>query len=473
MRKHAYRLLSAQPAKKKAKKLVGIAKLVGLDVKLSRSQEIVARLMGYDDWADLLRWVKDRPQEGVSDQLLPPAASKARERYQLAILSNEFGIDEFPEASSILEALAPTGGTEGKNWPSVKKLGLRLTEEDDVWLQEAMALVRQFDIAARFLYGIVPANRALEASHPLTHIKFQRITGKRFRVKTDTSPGHVVEWVAMGCAVGEPLTQEQREEVGCRAEEAHEAFRKLDVMIRNLGSAPMMAPIDWTFLMLYRQATSRGDKKYFSAVCPEPWLHIGFDLPGFTFCPENEWGASRALPLQLGLRREFLDAGWTESGSEWRVTFRDGNSAKEEIVVRADTAGEAVAWCVAARAALRLVKGQTVSLISLLSVSGPNGIADRNQALFEAKAHPIIRRGKLVDSGRLRIRGKEKASYADRSRGANQWITKFLRRSIAPATKMSLTGRPTRCRRLSGLSPKSGYTLQISGRGWRKPSRWP
>ena len=410
MHRHAYRLLSAQPAKKKAKKLVGIVKLMGFDIKLSRSQEIIARLMGYDDWTELLRLVEDDPRGGVSDQMLAPSAAKAREEHQVAVLSAEFGIDQ-SGAYSVLQALSPTGEASGRDWPSIEKFGLRLADEDEAWLQEAMELVRRFDAAARPLYGIVPADKALQARCPLTHIKFQKVTSTRFHRKTDTTSEQVVEWVVAGCPTNAPLTKEEREEVSRRVEDAHDAFRRLDAMIRSLGLAPMLAPIDWTFLMLYRHVVSGGDKKYFAAVCPEPWLHIGFDLPRFTFNPENEWNAARALSLQLAMRREFLDAGWTGAGSEWRVTFRDGNSAKEDVVVPADNAGVAVAWCAAARAALRLVKNQAVSSISLLSVSGPNGTADRDQALSEAKSHPILRRGNLLDPEQLRIRGKKGAPH--------------------------------------------------------------
>lgn len=95
------------------------------------------------------------------------------------------------------------------------------------------------------------------------------------------------------------------------------------------------------------------------------------------------------------------------------MTFRDGNSAKEELIIRAAGAGAAFAWCAAARAALRLVKGQTVSSISLLSVLGPDGPADPEMALLEAKSAPIIRRGNLLGSERLRVRGRRPSPSAE------------------------------------------------------------
>lgn len=408
MQRHAYRLNSNSFAKKKAKKLVGIVELMGFELKVSRAQEIVARQMGYDDWAELLRATKESPESGVSDQMLPTKAAKAREKHQLKILADEFGIDEFPDARSILDALAPTGEVRSGRRPSVDKLGLYLTEADEAWLQDSMNLIRRFDAAVRPLYALSPHGAGSAIKHPLTHIKIQRVIGDRMpKKKTDTTPSQIVEWVAASFPTEAPLTGAKLDEVTKRAEEACEAFFELDNSIRSLGMAPMLAPVDWVFLMLYRSAVHSGDTSYFTAVCPEPWLHIGFDLPKFTFNPENEWNASRALSLQLALRREFLDAGWTGDGPEWQVTFRDGNSAKEKLVVPAVSAGAAFAWCAAARAALRLAKDQTVSSISLLSIVGPDGSADPDKALLEAKSHSIIRRGNLLNSVRLRVRGRK------------------------------------------------------------------
>jgi hypothetical protein len=172
----------------------------------------------------------------------------------------------------------------------------------------------------------------------------------------------------------------------------------------------MLAPINWTFLMLFRAHSSAGGNSFYTAISPEPWLHIGFDLPGFCFNPENEWNASRALALQLALRREFLDSGWTGEGDEWEVTFRDGNSAKEDIKVRAESAGAAYAWAAAARGALRIAKQQTASSISLVSVIGSDGPADIEQALAAAANETVIRRGKLLSANKLRVRGQRKAA---------------------------------------------------------------
>jgi hypothetical protein len=171
----------------------------------------------------------------------------------------------------------------------------------------------------------------------------------------------------------------------------------------------MLAPIDWTFLRLFRSHVDAGDRSFYTAINAEPWLHIGFDLPG-VICPENEWNASRALALQLALRREFFDSGWTGDGPEWEVTFRDGNSAKEDIRVRADSASAAYAWAASARGALRIAKQQTVSSISLVSVIGPDGAVSPEQTLAIAKNETVIQRGKLLDAAKLKIRGLRKAA---------------------------------------------------------------
>lgn len=412
MHPHAYRLLTDSLAKKKAKKLVEIVELMGFDLKLSRAQELVAKLMGYAGWAELVHVTRQVPERGVPDQMLQPKVAEARRKRQRTLLADEFGIDE-SDAEGILAALAPTGEAQGLHWPSVDKLGLQLTEEDVAWLDASMELVRQFDTAVRPLYKMSPAPTSAvdpHGVHGLTHVRVAiTVPGKTERVVRNTRPSDIVGWVARGFPAEAPLVGEMLAEVTSRAEAACRIFAELDGRIRALGQAPMLVPVDWTFLMLYRARVS-GDVSHYTALCPEPWLHIGFDLPDFCFNPENEWNASRALSLQIALRREFLDAGWTGCGPEWRVTFREGNSAREELVVRASTAGAACVWVAAARAALRLVKHQAVGVVSLLSIVGPDGAVNPELALIAAADEPIIRRGKLLRADQLRVRRRRKAA---------------------------------------------------------------
>lgn len=409
MHPHAYRLLTDSPAKKKAKKLVEIVELMGFDLKLSRAQELVAGLMGYADWAELVSVTREAPERGVPDQMLPPKAAAARRKRQGALLAEEFGIEDWA-ADGILTALAPTGEAEGHRRPSIDKLGLRLTEEDMAWLDESMRLVREFDAAVRPLFSFSTAPAGSARPRGLTHVRLQRtVHGRRKWRHEDTSAADIVAWVADGFPEDAPLSGDKLAEATARAEDAYRIFATLDARIRELGPAPMLAPVDWVFLMLYRSSVS-GARAHYTALCPEPWLHIGFDLPGFCFSPENEWNASRALALQLALRREFLDAGWTGDGPEWCVVFREGNSAKEELVVRAATAGAACAWVAAARAALRLAKHQSVGVVSLLSVVGPDGAVDVDLALEAAVAEPIVQRDKLLGPDRLRVRARRKAA---------------------------------------------------------------
>ena len=414
MHPHAYRLLTDSPAKKKAKKLVEVVELMGFELKLSRAQEIVARLLGYDDWAELVRVTREAPDRGVPDQMLPPKAAEARQKRQCALLAEEFDIDP-AFTNSVLAALAPTVEGHGLDWPSVEKLRLRLADEDIVWLEESMALVREFDAAIRPLYNLSSApDNALTSyrSHGLTHVRTEiTVPGKRNRRRSGTTtPADIVGWITRGFPEDQPLAGEQLADVTTRAETACRVFGALDARIRALGAAPMLAPIDWTFLMLYRSSVSTGNRHYYTALNPEPWLHIGFDLPGFCFNPENEWNASRALALQLALRREFLDAGWSGEGEEWLVTFREGNSAKEMLTVRAASAGAAYAWVAASRAALRMAKQETMSSVSLISIESPDGAVAPEQALAAAAHEAIIRRGKLLSSTQLRVRGRRKAA---------------------------------------------------------------
>ena len=406
MRLHTYHLLTDSPAKKKAKKLIEIVALMGFHIKLSRAQELVARLMGYGDWSVLLRTTRAAPERGVPDQMLPPKAATERREFQIALLAREFSI-EASAAETLLEALVPTGESSGVDWSMIERLGLRLNDEDVAWFEESMNLVREFDTAVRPLYALsnFPENG-------LTHVRLETVVPGRRKLynRRTTTPDDIVNWVANCFPENAPLAGEQLAEVKNRAEMACQSFSALDARIRGLGPAPMLAPINWTFLMLFRAHWGTGSKSFYSAINPEPWLHVGFDLPGFCFNPENEWNASRALALQMALRREFLDSGWTGDGDEWEVTFRDGNSAKEDIRVRAKSAGAASAWAAAARGALRIAKQQTVSSISLISVVGPDGSVDPGQALSIAVNESVIRRGKLVGASKLRVRGHRKAA---------------------------------------------------------------
>ncbi|MBI2240789.1 MAG: hypothetical protein HYU59_08305 [Magnetospirillum gryphiswaldense] len=411
MHPHAYRLLTDSPAKKKAKKLVEIVGLMGFELKLSRAQEITAQLMGYEDWAELVRVTREAPERGIPDQMLPANAATARQERQSTLLAEELHIDTW-DANSILVALAPTGEGHGMDWPTVEKLGLRLVDEDLAWLEESMALVREFDAAVRPLYGLSGAYAHDLRIHGLTHVRVQIVKpGKRKMGNVhNTTPADIVSWVADGFPVDLPLTGELLADVTARAETACQTVATLDARIHALGAAPMLAPINQTFLMLFRSGTSKDGKHFYSALNPEPWLHIGFDLRGFCFCPENEWNASRALALQLALRREFLDAGWTGLGGEWTVTFREGNSAKETLTVRAASAGSAYAWVAASRGAIRMAKKETVSSVSLVSVTGPDGAVEPELALAAAVNEAVIRRGKLLKPTQLRVRGRRKAA---------------------------------------------------------------
>lgn len=410
MHPHAYRLLTESPAKKKAKKLVEIVGLMGFELKLSRAQEITAQLMGYDDWAELSRETREAPERGIPDQMLPAKAATARQERQSALLAEELHIDTW-DASSILAALAPTGEGHGRDWPTVERLGLRLTEEDLAWLEDSMALVREFDAAVRPLYSLSNASET-HGVYGLTHVRVQIVEpGRRMRRNTkNTMPADIVGWVSQSFPANRPLAGELLADVTVRAEMACRTCAALDARIRALGAAPMLAPIDWTFLMLFRASVGSGDAHHYTALSPEPWLHIGFDLPGFCFNPENEWNASRTLALQLALRREFLDAGWTGLGDEWTITFREGNSAKETLTVRAASAGSAYAWVAASRGAIRIAKKETVSSVSLVSVAGPDGVVEPELALAAAVNEIIIRRGKLLKPTQLRVRGRRKAA---------------------------------------------------------------
>lgn len=406
MHLHTYRLFNESFAKKKAKKLIEIVELMGFTIKLSRAQELVARLMGYDNWSELIHITRNVPERGTPDQMLSPKLIALRRQFQIPLLMEEFGIDEW-DADILITALAPTGEVNGGVAQIIERLGLRLTAEDASWLEESMALVHAFDAAARPLYSL-----GTERDKGLTHVRLENLVmgRQKFYNRRPTLPEDIVDWIARGFPEDAPLAGKVLDQAVQYANEAHRAFFLLDARIRALGPAPMIAPIDWTFLMLFRAHVGAGEKSYFTALSPEPWLHIGFDLPHFFVNPENEWNASRALSLQLALRREFLDSGWTGLGPEWEVTFRDGNSSQEDIKVRALSAGAACAWAAAARGALRIAKQQIITTFSLVSIVGEDGLVDRESALASAINETVVRRGKLIDAAKLRIRGQRKVA---------------------------------------------------------------
>lgn len=403
MKSDVYRLTTDTIAKKKAKKLVDIVDLMGFEIKLSRSQELIARLMGYDDWSELKHLTRTEPGVGIPDQMLPPRLATKRRKYQEKLLAEEFGVESWG-TSSLLRALSPTGEVTGLDFPLIQKLGLRLTDEDLAWHEKSMRLVRQFDSEIRPLYGM-----SRDPHNALTQVSLQNhVPGKRkLRNRQPTRAEDIVRNVLQSFPDGSSPTAEALQELENRAERACKVFFELDARIRDLGMAPMLAAVDWVFLKLFRAHVS-GGKEFYTALAPEPWLHIGFDLPHFCFSPGNEWGASRALALQLALRREFLDAGWSPEGDPWVVTFREGNSSKEEMTVTAASAGNAFAWVAAARGAIRIAKGQSPGVISLVSALGQDGAADPEQTLLEAQGAAIVKRGKLVEGSRLRIRGRKK-----------------------------------------------------------------
>lgn len=399
MRSDVYRLTTDTLAKKKAKKLVDIVDLMGLVIKLSRAQEIIARLMGYENWSELQYLTRTEPERGIPDQMLSPPLATKRRKHQEALLVEELGFDS-TRSYSLLQALVPTGEAVGLDPPLIKDLGLRLADEDLAWHEDSMKLIRQFDAEIRPFYRM-----SRDPHNALTHISLQNyLAGQRsLRNRHPTSPAQIVHQVVRSFPEGCPPSPAFLEEIEIGAQHACRAFFELDDRIRLLGAAPMLAPVDWVFLKLFR-AHVGGAKAVVTALSPEPYLHIGFDLPNFRFGPENEWVASKALALQLALRREFLDAGWLPEGDPWDVTFREGNASKEEMTVLARTAGEAFAWVAAARGAIRIAKGQKPGIISLVSTHGGGSASDPEQTVLDARNTTVVKRGKLIDGSRLRTR---------------------------------------------------------------------
>lgn len=410
MQRDVYRLNSLDHAKKKAKKLVSIVDLMGIDLKLTKGQEVVAGLMGYENWTELAQTTKNSPDAGTPDQMLDPAMAKRRLDRQIELIEHEFKLDPWT-AHDLLAILAPTGNPLTATQKRIDDLGLRIDQDDVMWLQQSMDLVKDFDGAARNLYSIV-GTMLKQYPNPqcyFTHVSVHRNSGDRVH-HTDTTPDDIIESVAMWFPDKAPLAGKALTDVESCADIVCRSFSNLNDRIRSLGDAPILAPIDWTFMMLWRNHTSQGEASYFTPICAEPVLHLGFDMPDFCFNAEIEHRASEVMALYLAMRREFLDAGWNGTGQEWDITFRDGNSAKENIRIYAESAGAACAWAAAARAALRLPKGQTLNNFSIISVRSADGVADRESALAAAKNHPIIRRGKLVDAYKLRVRGREPAA---------------------------------------------------------------
>lgn len=403
----AMRLRSATIPKKKAKKLVEILDLMGLPIKLSQAQEATARLMGYDNWAELNAIICDDPEAGPADAALTRADLAARRGLQCAVLEEVTGLPA-SSVDRILEVLDPTGPSSALYQRDLLASGFVLFDEDREWVEAGMDIARRYDGEVRPLYRLA-RRLAPPGERGLTHIRFERLIegARRHRPLANTSGDEVASHILSLIEQDDvSIAEDVRNEIRARSAAACALFDEMHKRIVAHGPAPMLAPVYWTFMMHHSTYVS-GDRDYYEPLCPEPVLHIGYDLPRFRWSPENEWPVSRALHLQAALRREFLEAGWTGEGPDWTVEFREGNGSKEEMTVAAPTAADAVAYAAAARGALRIAKGQRPGRFYLTALDGPSDAADGASLVEAARSVPIIQRGRLSAPDALRVRGQQ------------------------------------------------------------------
>lgn len=373
--------------------------------KLSTAQETVARLMGHRDWNALVGQVSSSPVEGVEDRDLGllDAELLGRRDHQIEVLRDRHAATE-SQARSILAAVRPTGRddnsddlADGKNWPDLGKLGLRLTDTDRVLRAEFVRQIKEFDGAARGLLRILPEPGIYQATiMPGSHRQaadepiFPKLGLRYHFAARNQRPKEALLWK-------EAMTP-------CRLAEAnrldriiHGATRQVWELVLGLGAAPFLMPIERFTLKLQRSLhpypkQARRARDYFSPIERESviWVdHPNRELGGHHGL---EWEADRWLDLVLGARRAFLDAGWSGEGEPWLVSFRIGGGAVETRAVAAPDAADAVLWVASAIVATQRMHSLTrYGNIRITRVQSLSGLADVSSAVERAAAKALWR----------------------------------------------------------------------------------
>lgn len=363
---------------------------IGLPLELSLAQEVAAQLLGYDSWSQLRELIAQRRLNVDPSKRSMPRAAKARRKRQIHVLQTTLNVPEYV-AADIREAIAPPGYDPDEedvlaNRPSARRLNLPLTTEDELWLARALVLTAECYRTVMPIYKIDP-----EAMH----IVIDR-SGEPYMLRS-LDAGDVT------------LSAHERLEIAERETTAAELVSELARMVGELGKAPFLFPRKSFALSLRRTRIERDGRRFWTYLGPEPWLEMSYCFPNALRNIDVDWPASRSLQLLLGLRREFLESGWTDEGPEWEFTLGDRKDATVTFSIRAPDAGKAAAGVVAACASLKLANRHArTNAVVLLRVRGPAGPIDPNDVVAAANEEPLVKRGKLFLNGKLTARGRHR-----------------------------------------------------------------
>ena len=343
----------------------------------TRARSLVAELASHDGGGE------GTAPRGDGD--LSPAELALRSTRQMTIVQERLGVSD-RWAARILASLKPTGEPTlceaqrlGHDLPDAASLGLPATDEDRTWLAAATERAMAFDDAARQILALVPM-ASFDAS------PWNELGGVAASVERARSHG-------FGPGSGwtfEP-TRAALDEAARLEAVALAAVRDLWAAVAARGAAPFLMPLRQVSLSLGR--TSEWSQAWsghrWGPPDPEAWLEIGHEVHAYQHGPDLDWEAGRALGLLSGLRRVFLQAGWS-GGDVWMVAAKEGTGSVAAHPVLARSAGEAVAWWCAARSAMRAVQQHDgCATIRIHGVEGPDGPADVEAAVRDALGHPV------------------------------------------------------------------------------------
>ncbi|MFC4236009.1 hypothetical protein ACFOY8_12255 [Thalassospira xianhensis] len=409
-----YRLRSTTPAKKTAKKLKALLAPLGMELRLSYAQETAAKLMGYDDWQELIQSVASEDHEGPADEMLDDATARKRTKHQKRVLSSVLGSELAGEEVPLLWSLRATGMPNYMLPDFVGRLGLRLTDEDLKELEAFLESFRMFEQAARTIFSYFPTPpNGVDPQSSLVRIELDgNFAAPDIPVPSVTREEEIEfikndQWMHILNQLKNwdnlPEADDFAIEEAC--EHLATAYWNVCQKLKEFGSAPVLLRLANMRITMWRSIVNNGKvAPFYTALSPEPVLRIVFDLWNFRYSAANEGSASKAIALQVALRREFLDSGWTEGqGTDWKLVVRESNGPRQDLTIKARTPEEAFAYAAAARGALRMLKGQKAMVFRIIEVNGQKVVGEEAARIVAgAMGHPIIKRGILFDGKKLR-----------------------------------------------------------------------
>lgn len=391
MQPFAYTLEHIDYAKKKAKRLKALAETMSVRISLSQAQETTARLLGFEDWAELVEAVAIEPKTGVVDASLDPKSRKLRHAHQRSVLANA-GWADF-QIPSLLEALASTGRRSDDWRERLTSLRLCLHEPELAAMHDLDDAVRRFE-AARV--AMVTATRPWQDAATgcgVVEVGIGWIWSSSFVIETTLR--------ACGLSPGDHPWLERKLEV--HATEASLAKSALDRWLDMHGPWPFLPPIEHAMLRQRRNlGYGRSESPRFTAFPPEPSLQLRF-WPKIRGAAETLEAPARFLgALLLSLRRLCADNADLMTGPSWNITFRERSGRKETAEITAPNAATALAWLAVGRSAVRRLDEERIGRLHIRTIDGPLGTVDVPTAVAAALVHPLVGDQGIVPPGGLR-----------------------------------------------------------------------